>query len=161
MNNLLGCFEVFLIHPNYLFHFAHHFFYAGACVVTKARLAGGYVLRQKTEVFKGFKHTAFFKVVVRESWFRAAEAGVVGPRLARLTIPQDTVATGAGHRASATYFIKEAAAAFAEAAVHLLGKTDSIRASGLYKIGEKRFWAMEIVDQYVPDSAGSNSDQYL
>ena len=52
--------------------------------------------------------------MVREARLGAAQAGVVGAGFARLPIPQDPVATGAGHGTPATDFVEQTATPLAK-----------------------------------------------
>ena len=111
---------MFLVNPQHPFNAAHHFFHAGAGVIAQPGNPGRYVLRKKTEVFHGFENAAFHQIVVREAGLGTAETRVVRAGFARLAVPQNAVATGAGHWATAANLIEQATAAFAEAAVHFL-----------------------------------------
>ena len=99
--------------------------------------------------------------MVREAWFGATEAGMVGAGFARLAVPQNAVATGAGHGAAATHFVEQAAAAFTEAAVHFLRETDGLGTACLYKVGEKSLRAVVFVHQHVFDAPCGNGHQNL
>lgn len=127
------------------FRFAEYFFEACAHVVAEAGVARRYVLWQETQVSEGFEHTSFHEVVVWEARFGTTQARVVGAGFGRLAVPQNAVTTSAGHWSAATYFIKQATAAFAEAAVYFFGKTDGIWTARLNEIGEECFWAVEFV----------------
>lgn len=142
-------------------HFTHYLFHPSPAVITEFGYAGRHIFGQEAEILHGFKYTAFGQIVVGETGFRTTEAWMVGPGFAGSTVPQDAVTTGPGHGATATYFIKETTATFTKAAVHFLGKADGIRATRLHKVGKKGFGAMEIVDQYIADTACGNRYQYL
>lgn len=159
--HLLGSLEVLLIHAHHAFERAHDLLEASPAVVSQFVGAGRGVLWQEAEVLQRFEDTTFFEIVVREARFGTAQARVVGPGLARLPVPEDTVAARPGHRPAAAYFVKQASTALAKVPVYFLCEADGIGATILYEISEEGLRAVKVIQENITNTAGSDSYENL
>lgn len=139
----------------------HHFLKAGPGIVAKFRNTSRYFLRQEAEVLHGLKHGALHQVMVREARFGTTKAWVIGPGFGAGPVPKDTITTCSRHWPSATNFVKEATAAFAEVAIDFLGKAYGVGATRLDEIRKEGLGAMVIINEYIADSAGTNGNENL